>query len=139
GAAHGLQALLPRMMQRRRGILGVVASAAGYCGLPSAAAYAPSKAALIAMAESLRPEAVAAGVDLKLINPGFIKTPLTDKNTFPMPFLMAADKAADQLVDSFLRPGFEVTFPKRLAWSMKVLRFLPYPLFFAITRRMGGF
>lgn len=136
GVAHGLEALLPRMTARRRGTIAVVSSVAGYCGLPSAAAYGASKAALINMTEALAPEAAAGGVTLKLVNPGFVRTPLTDRNDFPMPFLMDAEAAADRLVRGLTSGGFEVVFPRRLAWLMKGLRLLPHTAFFAITRRM---
>jgi short-subunit dehydrogenase len=136
GVVHGLAALLPRFIARGRGQVAVVSSVAGYCGLPSAAAYGATKAALINMCEALKPELDRAGVDLRLINPGFVRTPLTDKNPFPMPFLMEPDKAARRIVDGLGRRGFEITFPRRFTYGMKLLRALPYPLFFAVTRRL---
>lgn len=136
GAIHGLEALLPRMIARRRGRIVVVASVAGYRGLPYAAAYAASKAALIAYAEALRPELERQGVILQVANPGFVKTPLTDRNAFPMPFLMPVEAAAAALVKGLGTTRFEIVFPRRLAYLMKLLRILPYAVFFAITRRM---
>lgn len=136
GVVHGLAALLPRFIARGRGQIAVVSSVAGYCGLPSAAAYGATKAALINMCEALKPELDRAGVDLRLINPGFVRTPLTDQNAFPMPFLMEPDAAARRIVDGLGRRGFEITFPRRFTYGLKLLRALPYPLFFAVTRRL---
>jgi short-subunit dehydrogenase len=136
GVVQGLGALLPGMMARRSGHIAVVSSLAGYCGLPKAAGYGATKAALINLCESLRPECQAAGVDITVINPGFVKTPLTDKNEFPMPFLIPVDQAVDAIMSGLARKRFEIAFPLRFAWIMKLLRLLPYPLFFALTRRL---
>lgn len=136
GAVNGLEALLPRMMARGQGQVALVASLAGYRGLPSAASYGASKAALINMAESLRPELSRCGVKLQVVNPGFVRTPLTDRNTFPMPFLMDVDKAARALVRGLASERFEIVFPRRFAYVMKALRVLPYSGFFAIARRL---
>jgi NAD(P)-dependent dehydrogenase (short-subunit alcohol dehydrogenase family) len=136
GTANGLAEIMPRFISRGRGHIAVVASLAGYRGLPTAAAYGASKAALINMCEALKPELEKHGVTLTLINPGFVKTPLTDKNTFPMPFLISAEEAAARIVRGLSANAFEVAFPTRFAWLMKGLRILPDRLFFAITRRM---
>jgi short-subunit dehydrogenase len=114
----------------------VVASLAGYRGLPGAAAYGASKAGLINLCEALRPELAAVGVDMRLINPGFVKTPLTDKNDFPMPFLIDVDEAVDRIIDGLQGDSFEIAFPRRFALLMKLLRLLPDRLFFGVTRRM---
>lgn len=136
GVAYGLEALLPRMIERRAGTVAVVSSVAGYRGLPTAAAYGASKAALINMCESLKLELDRHGVRLVLINPGFIDTPLTAKNPFPMPFLMPADKAAERVYRGLIHGhAFEITFPRRFTWMLKFLRMLPYRLYFAATRK----
>lgn len=135
GVAHCLEALLPAMMGRGQGQLAMVASLAGYAGLPSAAGYGASKAALINMAESLKPELEASGVKIQVVNPGFVETPLTDKNDFPMPFLMPATAAAEAFFRGLSSDSFEIIFPRRFAYLMKFLRCLPYRLFFALTRR----
>ena len=138
GTIHGISPLIERFVARKSGHIAVVASLAGYRGLPTAAAYGASKAALINLCESLRPELEAAGVTLSMINPGFVETPLTDKNEFDMPFLMPADKAADVIVRGLEDRRFEISMPTRFALIMKLLRILPSPLFFALTRRMIG-
>ncbi|MBK8906991.1 MAG: SDR family NAD(P)-dependent oxidoreductase [Rhodospirillales bacterium] len=136
GVVHGLAAVLPRFIERRHGHVAVVASVSGYCGLPGAAAYGATKAALINMCEALKPELDQFAVRLTLINPGFVKTPLTDQNDFKMPFLMEVDDAARRIVDGLDARGFEVTFPRRFTYALKLLRMLPYPLQFAATRRL---
>ncbi|KJS34350.1 MAG: oxidoreductase [Rhodospirillaceae bacterium BRH_c57] len=136
GAVNGLDALLPRMRERRAGQIAVVASVAGYRGLPYAAAYAASKAAVIALCESLRPDLERDGVILQVINPGFVDTPLTERNDFPMPDIITAQDAAAAIVRGLSGTRFEIAFPRRFAFGMKVLRSLPYGVFFAITKRM---
>ncbi|MCU0838864.1 MAG: SDR family NAD(P)-dependent oxidoreductase [Rhodospirillales bacterium] len=136
GVANGIAAVLPQMRERARGQIAVVASVAGYCGLPSAAAYGATKAALITMCEALKPELDTLGIAISVVNPGFVRTPLTDKNPFPMPFLIDADVAARRIADGLASRRFEVAFPWQMVTLLKLLRALPYPLFFAITRRL---
>ena len=136
GTVHCLEAVLPRMIDRRGGRIAVVASMAGYRGLPTSAAYGMTKAGLINMTEALKPELDRYGVSIQLVSPGFVETPLTDKNDFPMPFLMPLEEAADAFYKGLLSNRFEITFPWRFAALMKILRCLPAPLAFAITRRM---
>lgn len=134
--AKGIEALLPRMRARGEGHIAVVASVAGYRGLPTAAAYGASKAAVINMCEALHPELAAMGITLQVVNPGFVRTPLTDRNEFPMPALMEAQDAARVFADGLGSRRFEITFPRRFTWTMKVLRCLPYAAYFALTRRL---
>lgn len=136
GTVNGLAEIMPRFMARRRGRIAVVASLAGYRGLPSSAAYGATKAALNNMCEALKPELELHGVGLTLVNPGFVETPLTDRNDFPMPFLISAEAAAERIVAGLARGEFEIAFPWRFAMLMKLLRLLPDGLFFALTRRM---
>ena len=136
GVVHGLAAVLPKFMDRRKGQIAVVSSVAGYRGLPSAAAYGATKAALINMCEALKPELDAVNVKITLINPGFVKTPLTDKNEFAMPFLMDVNAAAERIVIGLEKSRFEITFPRRFTWALKALRILPYPLYFAATQKL---
>jgi short-subunit dehydrogenase len=104
--------------------------------MPNAAAYGATKAALINLAESLKPELELMAIKMQLICPGFIATPMTDRNDFPMPFRIPADEAARRIVAAMGSNRFEITMPRRLTWIMKLLRLLPYPLLFPITRKM---
>ncbi len=136
GTVHGLVPLLAAMTARGRGRVAIVASVAGYRGLPTSAAYGMTKAGLINMAEALKPELDRFGVTLQLVNPGFVRTPLTERNAFPMPFLMDVDDAAAALQRGLQSDRFEIVFPRRFAYLMKILRCLPAPLAFALTRRL---
>ena len=138
GTVDCIQALMPGWLERRRGHLAVVSSVAGYSGLPSSLAYGATKAALINLCEGLKFDFDRLGLKVQLVNPGFVRTPLTDKNTFPMPFLMDVEDAADRLVDGLATDAFEITFPRRFAYALKVLRCLPYRLYFPLVRRMTG-
>ena len=95
-----------------------------------------SKAALINMCESLQPELAAFGVRLQLVTPGFVRTPLTDNNEFPMPFLMEVEDAAAQMIKGLASNRFEVTFPRRFTWILKFLRILPYSMYLGLTRKL---
>lgn len=111
GTARSLAPVMAAMIGRRSGRIAIVASVAGYSGLPTAAAYGASKAALINMAEALRPELARHGVVLQLVSPGFVRTPLTDRNRFPMPFLMPVEAAARRLRRGLESDRFEIVFP----------------------------
>jgi NAD(P)-dependent dehydrogenase (short-subunit alcohol dehydrogenase family) len=138
GVLNGLAALLPRMRERRRGQIAVMASLAGYRGLPTAAAYGASKAAAIHLCESLKFDCDGWGVNLQLVDPGFVATPLTADKNFPMPFLMGAEEAARRIADGMAKGGFEIAFPRRLAWISKLTRSLPYSLYFRLLTRVVG-
>lgn len=136
GVVHCLDALLPVMRARARGQILVTASVAGYRGLPQAAPYGASKAALINLAESLQPEMARAGITLRLINPGFVDTPLTRKNAFSMPFLITPERAAAHIAGKLERGGFEISFPRLFVWQLKLLRCLPYRWYFFLVRKL---
>lgn len=136
GSVNCLAAILPGMMARRAGHIAVVSSVAGYVGLPGAAAYGASKAALINLCQGLYPELDASGVRLSLICPGFVDTPLTRKNDFPMPFMIPVDEAVDHIMRGLRSRRFEIAFPWKMVLSMKLLARLPTALTFAITRRL---
>ena len=138
GVVHGLEALLPRMRARGRGHVAVVASVAGYRGLPTAAAYGPTKAALINLCESLKPDCDRAGIRLQLVCPGFVDTPLTARNGFSMPDLMPVEDAARELADGLESGGFEIAFPKRFIRKLKLARLLPYRAYFPLVRKVTG-
>jgi NAD(P)-dependent dehydrogenase (short-subunit alcohol dehydrogenase family) len=135
GVASCLEALMPRMIPRGRGRIAVVASVAGYRGLPTSAYYGATKAALINLAESLKFDLDRAGVTLQLIDPGFVRTPLTDKNDFPMPFLITAELAADRIAQGLKSGRFEIAFPSPFVLMLKLLRILPYALYFPLVGR----
>jgi len=136
GTVNCLAVIIPDYLEQHSGHISVVSSVAGYRGLPYAAAYGASKAALINMCESLQPELAANGVRLSLINPGFIRTPLTDRNRFSMPFLMEVDAAARSMRHGLETSRFEVTFPKRFTWLVKLMRLLPIGLYLRLSRRL---
>ncbi len=139
GALNVIEAVLPAMKAQRSGRLALISSVAGFRGLPRALSYGSSKAALTHIAEALKFECDAAGVVIQVIHPGFVKTPLTDKNDFKMPFLMEADSAAQRIVTGMSGTGFEITFPRRFTWMLKLLRALPYAWYFwLITRATKG-
>ncbi len=135
GVVNCLAGLLPRMLPRRSGHVAWIASVAGYRGLPKAAAYGPSKAALINLAESLKPDLDVRGITVSVINPGFVETPLTAKNDFPMPFLMKAPDAARLTIAGLVRRRFEIAYPRRFVAILKIARILPYWLYFRLIRR----
>jgi NAD(P)-dependent dehydrogenase (short-subunit alcohol dehydrogenase family) len=138
GVVHGIGALLPRQLGRGRGRLLINASVAGYRGLPRAAAYGATKAALINLAESLRLELDGSGVVVRVINPGFVRTALTAKNDFAMPALLEPSEAARRILADFDGEGFELSFPRRFTGFLKLLRCLPYRLYFPLVRRVTG-
>jgi len=132
-----VRCLLPALEQFKRqanGHVAIVSSVSGYRGLPKAAAYGSSKAALINLAESLKPECNANGIKLSLVNPGFVKSPLTDLNDFKMPFLMDTSDAAERIERGLASNRFEVTFPKRFTYCLKLLRIIPYALYFFVAK-----
>lgn len=135
GMVNCLAALVPRMVSRGAGHVAVMASVAGYRGLPRSMAYGPTKAALINLAEGLRSELEPLGITVSVINPGFVDTPATRENPFPMPALMDSDKAARRLLDGLVRKRYEIIFPRRFVFAMKLLRILPNAAFFGLIRR----
>ena len=138
GALQVLSAVTPAMLARGRGHLSLISSVAGFRGLPQSLAYGPTKAALINLAEALYLDLQPHGLGVSLINPGFVQTPLTAHNNFPMPALITAEQAAQAIVQGWARGAFEIHFPKRFTRVMKLLRLLPYPLYFAAVRRFTG-
>jgi len=131
GTVHCLEAVLPAMLELRHGRIAVVASVTGYAALPRAAAYGATKAFLISMCESLRADLAGTGVELTLINPGFVRTPLTAQNEFGMPFLIEPEQAARVIADGLEAGRPEISFPLPMALAMKTLGALPG----AVSRR----
>lgn len=136
GTVNCLAPAMKLLISQGCGHIAVVASLAGYRGLPRAAAYSASKAGLIAMAEALSPELRRKGVGISVINPGFVKTPLTDRNTFEMPCLIEVDEAVDAIVKGLQRGKFEIAFPTRFVLFMRLLRALPYAIYFRLTEKI---
>lgn len=135
GTIHCLDAILPPLRERGRGHIVITGSVAGYRGLPLAAPYGATKAALINLAESLKFDLNGMGINVSVVNPGFVKTPLTARNRFSMPFLMEVDDAARLMWYGIKAKRFEIAFPWQLVWSLKLLRALPYPLYFPLARK----
>ena len=135
GMSHCLETVLGSMVPRRSGHVAIIASVSGYAGLPGGGVYGASKSALITLAEGIYPELKEKGIAVSVVNPGFVRTPLTDANDFPMPFMISAEDAADRIVRGLRSKRFEIAFPKRLVFLLKLLRLLPYPLFFAATKK----
>ena len=131
--------LLKQMEAQGGGHFAAIASVAGYFGLPRSAAYSSTKAGIINLLETMRSELAPKNIKVRMIAPGFVKSELTAKNDFPMPFLMETDDAAKRIVDGLTQSDrFEIAFPKRMVWLMKTVRWLPYPVFFWLTGKMVG-
>lgn len=136
GAVRLTATALPEL--KTGGGIALVASVAGYQGLPKALAYGSGKAALINFAECLYSDLVPKGIGVWLINPGFVSTRLTAKNDFKMPALITPERAALDIIDGFASGAFEIHFPKRFTRVMKLLSLLPYRLYFPLVKRMTG-
>jgi NAD(P)-dependent dehydrogenase (short-subunit alcohol dehydrogenase family) len=138
GAFNGVATLLPQLLKQGRGALVLVSSVAGYRGLPNGLVYGATKSALINMAETLYLDLAPRGIAVYLVNPGFVRTPLTDKNTFKMPALIEPDEAARHIADGMEAGRFEIHFPKRFTGWLKLLEVLPYRWYFAAVRKFTG-
>lgn len=125
GLAHCLEPVLKAFVERGSGHLALVASVAGFRGLPRSLSYGPTKAAMINMAEALYLTYKAQGIKVQVINPGFIKTPLTDKNDFKMPMLMPVDKAVAAMIRGLESNQFEIIFPWPFVVMKKLIDMLP--------------
>ena len=126
--------LMPLFLRQGRGALAFVSSVAGYRGLPKAAAYGPTKAALTHFVEVLYLDLAPRGISVFLINPGFVATPMTAANDFAMPALISPQEAAAEILAGFARGRFEIHFPRRFTLWLKFLRLLPYRLYFTLVR-----
>lgn len=136
GAVRLTAVALPAL--KAGGGIALVASLAGYQGLPKSLAYGPGKAALIHFAECLYMDLKARGIGVWVVNPGFVATRLTAKNDFKMPALITPEQAARDIVEGLASGAFEIHFPKRFTRVLKLLSLLPYRLYFPIVRRMTG-
>ncbi|WP_221801050.1 SDR family NAD(P)-dependent oxidoreductase [Oceanobacter mangrovi] len=136
GLVNTIEAGLPLLRQSQRGYLIGVSSSVTYLALSRAEAYGASKAAMTYLLESLRVDLADEQIDVSVVSPGFVKTPLTDRNNFPMPMLISAGQAARTIVDALPARPLEIHFPKRFTWLLKILGSLPAPLRLALARRM---
>lgn len=125
GALRVLGHIVPDFASQGRGDITLIGSLAGYQGLPAAIGYGASKAALISLAETMRHDLRGSGVTVRVVNPGFIKTRLTEKNDFSMPQLMTAERAAGHVVRAIGKKRFRTDFPRPFCWAIKLLALLP--------------
>lgn len=125
GAARVMGAVAPAMIERGAGHLVLTGSLAGFRGLPGAIGYGASKAGLMHLAESMRADLHGSGVEVQLVNPGFIRTRLTDKNSFRMPFIMTPEAAAAEVFDHLGTSRFRKSFPMVFSWLFRSSRWLP--------------
>lgn len=125
GVANCLEPVLKSMRARKSGHIAIVASVAGFRGLPKSLSYGPTKAALINMTEALYMECKPLGIKVQVVNPGFVKTPLTDKNDFHMPMLMPVEDAAAALIKGLNSNQFEIVFPWLFVYLTKLVGLLP--------------
>jgi short-subunit dehydrogenase len=138
GPLNCLNAVLPVLISQGKGGIGIVSSIAGLRGLPEALIYGPTKAALINLCESLYLDLRPRGIGVYLINPGFVATPLTAQNDFAMPALISAETAAKEIVRGIERGEFHIHFPKRFTIWLRLLRLLPYRLYFWLIHKGTG-
>ena len=137
GLNNVIDATVPQMVAGRRGHLVGIASVAGYRGLSGAEAYGATKAAQINLLESMRASLSSVDVRVTTVCPGFVRTEMTEANSFPMPFIIDPDEAATAIADGLAAERVEIVFPRRMAVTMKVARVLPVRLWAAITVRMA--
>jgi len=131
-------AVVPGLLAQGHGAIGIVASVAGYRGLPKALVYGASKAAVINFTETLYLDLHPRGLGVYLIMPGFVKTPLTDDNDFEMPHLISAEEAAEEIVAGLRAGKFEIHFPRAFTRQLKLLRLLPYRCYFYLVHKATG-
>ena len=123
--------------KKKEGHISIVSSVAAYRGLPNSSGYGPSKAALTNLTESLYFDFKKFNVRISLVSPGFIKTPLTDKNSFEMPFIKSSEYAAEKMYSGLIKSNaFEITFPKSLTTILKLLRILPYRIYLLLVDKL---
>ena len=135
GPINCLAPILEKMKKRQKGHIVFMSSPAGYRGLPGAGIYGVTKSALTFFAETLKIELDSFNIKVQVIHPGFVKTAMTDKNTFEMPFMISAKNAAEQIMRKIFSNKFEIFFPKRLILPMKFLSILPAPIYFYLMKK----
>ena len=136
GTLNCVMAVNNYFREKKNGHISIVSSVAGYRGLPAASGYCASKSALISLAESLYFDFKRYNVRVSVINPGFIKTPMTDKNKFPMPMIKSAEFAAEKMFIGLTKKNaFEIHFPKTFTMMMKLLKIMPNWLYFLFVKK----
>ncbi|WP_439586449.1 SDR family NAD(P)-dependent oxidoreductase [Hydrogenophaga sp.] len=138
GALHLLHAVLPALIAQGRGHISLISSVAGFRGLPKSLAYGPTKAAITNLAETLYLDLKPLGLGVSVVHPGFVQTPLTAQNQFSMPALITPEQAARAMIAGWERGAFDIHYPKRFTRWMKLLRLLPYRVYFPAVRRFTG-
>ena len=137
GTLNSIKAVEEYFKNKKSGTITIVSSIAGYRGLPNSTGYGPSKSALNNLAESLYFDFGRSNVRVCLVSPGFIKTPMTDKNDFNMPFLKTPEYAAEKIYDGLVnKNSFEIHFPKSLTMILKILGFLPNKIYFGLISKL---
>tara|TARA_B100001175_G_scaffold253896_1_gene221546 strand:- start:294 stop:1055 length:762 start_codon:yes stop_codon:yes gene_type:complete len=137
GTVNSIKAVEQFLKDKKSGIITIVSSIAGYRGLPNSTGYGPSKSALNNLAESLYFDFKRFNVRVCLVSPGFIKTPMTDKNNFKMPFLKTPEFAANEIYRGLINTdNFEIHFPKILTLTLKILSFLPSKIYFSLVGKL---
>lgn len=136
GMLNSIEAALPMMLEKNSGTLVGMSSLAGFRGLPRAAAYGASKAAMTHFLESIRFHLSPKNVNVVIVHPGFVKTPLTDKNDFQMPFLVSSERAAELILDGIRKGKKEISFPVPFNWFMKLMRIIPYGLYQTLVSQL---
>ncbi len=140
GTLNCIKAVEKDFKNKKKGHIAIMSSVAGYRGLPNSSGYGPSKAALINLSESLYFDFKKSKVRVSLISPGFIKTPLTDKNTFKMPFIKSPEFAAEKIYKGLIKSNiFEITFPKELTIIMKIFKILPNRIYLFLIKKLTKF
>ena len=133
GTMNSINAVYDYYNNKKSGQISIISSVAGYRGLPAAGAYCASKSALTSFAETLQFEMKRKNVRVSLISPGFIKTPMTDQNDFPMPMIKSPEFAAEQIYIGLIKKkGFEIHFPRAFTYFLKFLRILPNSIYFKL-------
>lgn len=136
GSFNFVQAISPFIKDGTIGQIALCGSVAGYIGLPNGQPYSATKAAIINLTQSLRAE-LSSEIDVKLISPGFVRTDLTNKNTFTMPMMIEPEQAAKDIADGLLSSSFEIHFPKVFTQYMKLMALLPHNLYFWLVKKLG--
>ncbi|MCB1519672.1 MAG: SDR family NAD(P)-dependent oxidoreductase [Hyphomicrobiaceae bacterium] len=136
--ADALAPLIPQMIARGSGHIVLVGSLAGYRGLPRAATYAPSKAAVISLAECLRFDLAPKGIVVTMINSGYVETPMTEDFDFPLPFLVPLETALDKIMAGLAAERFEVRFPWQMTLGLRLARLLPNGSYHRVITRVLG-